>query len=251
MPKRKAETEVEGKIVASKVKRESKPVSRLGIEDITVYSSPAIAKRKNHQITVSENREPIPSRNKDNQLVFRDYPNFRPNLSPKEVIQAGSFGGTYFRPIYSSITGKSYDDVWKEFPGDWFDGVNIKKYVTSSKYLTAVNTYKADCGQGLEEWERSGWITEIDPYGWFQWYCRFYLGRRCSDDERQLSRGMGVMGPKGRWRNNLINKCLSNNAPLEDALNNYAISPKVRQLLQHWAYRLTLKDLQSALKKKK
>jgi len=45
-------------------------------------------------------------------------------------------------------------------------------------------------------WEGSGWISDIDPYGWFQWYCRFYMGRRSTDDDRQIARGMGVMGPK-------------------------------------------------------
>ena len=33
---------------------------------------------------------------------------FKPNRSPKRVFQMGAFGGTYFRPIYSSVTGKSY-----------------------------------------------------------------------------------------------------------------------------------------------
>jgi len=117
-------------------------------------------------------------------------------------------------------------------------------------------------------WESSGWITgsslmftrtlyssnhstEIDPYGWFQWYCRFYLGRRCrfsivyyccvscfdklvnrSDDDRQISRGLGVIGPTGRWRRNLINKCIASEKKPEDSVNDFKISPKVRQLLQ-------------------
>ena len=71
---------------------------------------------------------------------------------------------------------------------------------------TKANTYGVTCGGGLDMWEGNGWIADCDPYGWFQWYCRFYLGRRCSDDERQIQRGNGVMGPRGRWRNNLTNK---------------------------------------------
>ena len=86
----------------------------------------------------------------------------------------------------------------------------------------------------LNMWETSGWIKDIDPYGWFQWYCRFYLGRRCSDDERQIKRGLGVIGKKGRWRNNLKNKILNSTKNPKDALEDYSISPKVRQLLQHW-----------------
>lgn len=130
-------------------------------------------------------------------------------------------------------------------------------------------------------WESSGWITSADPYGWFQWYCRFYLGklchykydyiydrmddslndslsmpadsgRRCSDDERQIARGLGVIGPKGRWRNNLINKIINTYpSDLKSGLEDESISPVVRQLLLHWGYQLTLKDLENANKLKK
>jgi hypothetical protein len=93
--------------------------------------------------------------------------------------------------------------VWEELPADWLEGLNIKTQVASTKYVTSVNKYRADCGGDLDMWEGSGWIAAIDPYGWFQWYCRFYQGRRSSDDERQISRGLGVMGPKGRWRSSL------------------------------------------------
>ena len=66
-------------------------------------------------------------------------------------------------------------------------------------YDPTVNTYKVKCGGDLEMWESSGWIKEVDPYGWFMWYCRFYLGRRCEDDERQIGRWKNCTGPKGKW----------------------------------------------------
>jgi hypothetical protein len=142
-------------------------------------------KRKiSSKLIIHEEREPIPSRDSDGCLRFPDFPDFRPNLTPKEVLQLGSFGGTYFRVISSSITGERYKDVWKEFPSDWFEGLNIGRHITSQSYDTAVNRYKVECGGDLKMWEESGWITELDPYGWFQWYCRFYLGRRSTDDER-------------------------------------------------------------------
>ena len=78
------------------------------------------------------------------------------------------------------------------------------------------------------------------------------IGRRCSDDSRQVSRGLGVIGPTGRWRNNLVNKVLA--AYPDDpaaGLQDWTISPVVRQLLQHWGYELTLKDLLTVSKKKK
>ena len=84
----------------------------------------------------------------------------------------GSFGGTYYRPIYSSITKKKYKavDVIKEYPKSWFKNVDIEKMVTSSTYDKQINKYKVVCGSSLEMWETKGWIVEQDPYGWFQWY---------------------------------------------------------------------------------
>ncbi|XP_065927284.1 uncharacterized protein [Magallana gigas] len=171
-----------------------------------------------------------PTRNKKGELVFPDFPEFHPNMTPKEVLQAGSFGGTYFRPIYSSVTGKQYkDEAFLELPKDWTEGLNIKKKVTSSKYDEGVNTYKVKCGGSLEMWEESGWIHKQDPYGWFQWYCRFYRGRRSADDERQVGRWLRCAGPTGRWKNNLIMKCYRGWAQYNDP----NISPVVRQTLQH------------------
>ncbi|CAM9649710.1 unnamed protein product [Ectocarpus sp. 12 AP-2014] len=186
-------------------------------------------------------KAPRPKRNQKGELVFPDFPKFRPNLSPKQVLRMGSFGGTYFRPIKSSVTGKTYRDQWKEFPADWFEGLNVKRQVASPTYLNSVNTYGVHCGGDLHMWESSGWIKECDPYGWFQWYCRFYLGRRCYDDERQISRGLKVFGPTGRWRTQLCNRILIKGSEVDDT----TVSPKIRQLMQHWGYRITDQDLQA------
>lgn len=189
-----------------------------------------------------------PTRNKKGELVFPDFPEFHPNMTPKEVLQAGSFGGTYFRPIYSSVTGKQYkDEALLELPSDFTEGLNRKKMVTSSKYDEGVNTYKVKCGGSLEMWEESGWIHKQDPYGWFQWYCRFYGGRRSADDERQVGRWLRCAGPTGRWKNNLIMKCYRGGAQYNDP----NISPVVRQTLQHWGYRLTEDDYQAKVKQLK
>lgn len=189
-----------------------------------------------------------PTRNKKGELVFPDFPEFHPNMTPKEVLQAGSFGGTYFRPIYSSVTGKQYkDEAFLELPKDWTEGLNIKRKVTSSKYDEGVNTYKVKCGGSLEMWEESGWIHKQDPYGWFQWYCRFYQGRRSADDERQVGRWLRCAGPTGRWKNNLIMKCYRGGAQYNDP----NISPVVRQTLQHWGYRLMEDDYQAKVKQLK
>ncbi|KAK9974773.1 hypothetical protein ABG768_022850 [Culter alburnus] len=186
-------------------------------------------------------------RNEKGQLVFKDHPEFTPNITPKEVLQAGSFGGTYFRPIYSSITKQHYKDVWQELPEDWLDGLNISKQVASSTYRENVNTYNVKCGGSLEMWESSGWIVPQDPYGWFQWYCRFYQGRRTVDDARQISRWAKCAGVKGRWRQNLITKVVRSGC----AYDNPGVSPVVRQTLQHWGYKLTLEDYKEGAKRVK
>merc|ERR1712168_1172611 len=191
--------------------------------------------------------EKIPKKNSDGVLLFSDAKEFRPNLTPKEVLQAGSFGGTYFRPIKSSVTGLKYNKMWNELPQNWLEGLDIKKMISSTNYDEKINTYKVKCGGDLEMWESSGWIKEIDPYGWFMWYCRFYLGRRSEDDERQIGRWKNCTGPKGRWKNNLIGKI----ARAGVAFDNPGISPVIRQTLQHWAYRLNEKDYQEGKKRVK
>jgi hypothetical protein len=194
-----------------------------------------------------KDKQPLPTL-QDGKLFFSDYPRFQPNLTPKQVLGLGSFGGTYFRPIYSSITGKNHSDEYLDLPKDWFEKLPAKFY-KSKIYDTEINKYKVSCGGDLHMWESSGWITTIDPYGWFQWYCRFYLGRRCSDDQRQISRGMNVFGPTGRWKRNLVNQLMARvKNPKDDkellrVLNDYGVSPKIRQLLQHWGYEVTLADL--------
>ena len=123
-----------------------------------------------------------------------------------------------------------------------------------------MNKYGVKAGQDQAEWERKGWINPQDPRGWFQWYCRFYMGRRSDDDARQVSRWVGVAGAKGRWKTRLANLCSmkaisrksSSKGLKEDALLVYddaSISPVIRQTLQHWAYELTARDVEDAIKK--
>jgi hypothetical protein len=179
-------------------------------------------------------------RRSDFSIIFDDYPQFRPNLTPNQIFQDGAFGGTYFRPISSSITNKKYKNQHKEFEKyGWFDNLDIKTQITSEICRPSVNKHKVKAGSSLKAWEESGWIEKIDPYGWFQWYCRFYTGRRCYDDERQINRWNKYAGEKsGRYRRRLINMCIKNNTTFNDT----TISPVIRQGLLHWAYELNKKD---------
>ena len=178
---------------------------------------------------------------------FADAPTFTPALSPEAVLRAGAFGGTYFRPIACTVTRRAYRDAWREFPAAWFKGVDVAKTVACPVYDPSVNRYGVACGQSLEAWQSSGWITSWDPYGWFQWYCRFFLGRRCEDDARQIGRWLACCGPTGRWKGNLAAKVLAARAAYDDA----RVAPVVRQTLLHWAYELTARDLAAAAVKAK
>ena len=198
--------------------------------------------KSNSKKSKKSNKQPIPKRS-GGHLVFPDFPEFKPNLPPKQILQMGSFGGTYFRPIDSTITNRHHANVHKEFPKSWFEGLNEAEMITSSKCNEKLNKYGVRAGSSLLDWETSGWIREQDPYGWFQWYCRFYLGRRTNDDKRQVGRWDRYAGEvKGRWRLNLIGKIKKAGAKYDDP----TVSPVIRQGLQHWGYRLTKSDFDKA-----
>ena len=150
-------------------------------------------------------RSPVTS-----QFHFPSHPTFTPNKSPLEMLREGCFGGSYFRPLYSRYLGTTIENDWKELPEEWIQGLDVNRYLTNPEYDPEVNKFKVKCGQSIEEWELAGWINHTyDVWGWFQWYCRFFQGRRCDDDERQVSRWAKCVGPKGRWRSLLMKKYVS------------------------------------------
>ena len=111
--------------------------------------------------------------------------NFGANKTHVEVTTTSAFGGTYFRDIYSGVTGKWYKKYWKEFYQlKYID----QKFYWSDYNDVSVNRYGVKCRTLLRFLENKGWINKIDLYGWFQWYFRYWLGRRSEDDERQVNR---------------------------------------------------------------
>lgn len=183
------------------------------------------------------------------------------NVSPREILQLGAFGGTYFRPIQSAVLGGArIDRAWEDSPGglgipkSWLKGLDVRKRVCSSVYDASVNLYKVRCGSSLEAWEKAGWIRKQDPYGWFQWYCRYHQGRRSPDDARQLARAAGIVGPRGRFRVRLCNlireAAVKRGVPLSEVIDDPSISPVIRQTLLHWGYRVTLHTFNQTLLKK-
>ena len=161
------------------------------------------------------------------------------------MFKLGSFGGTYWRPIYSSITGKNYEKQHHKHPKSWWRGIP-EPHLSSPTYRVQINKYGVKVGSTLEFWENKNWITKYDPYGWVQWYCNFYKGRRCPDDERQIKRWKGVVGKNGRFRKWLVTQIVKKGGKWNDS----HISPKIRQTLQHWGYKLTKKDFDDEIKQR-
>ena len=109
------------------------------------------------------------------------------------------------------------------------------EFFCSGYYDVSVNKYGAKCRTSLRFWENKGWIHKIDPYGWFQWYFRYWLGRRSEDDERQINRWKKIVS---RFRGKLVKMIKDAGSKYDD----YSISPKIRQILLHWGYELTEND---------
>ena len=179
----------------------------------------------------------MPRRLKNGQYVFPDHPNFRPNLSPREMFKLGSFGGSYWRPIYSGVTKKNYKNVHKKYPKSWWRGIPPEA-LTQKQYDKTINKYKVKVGTTLRFWEQKKWITKYHPYGWVHWYCDFFQGKRSPDDIRQIGRWRRTAGPRSRFRLMLINMLIRKRKKYDD----FQVSPKIRQVLQHWAYVLTARD---------
>ena len=159
---------------------------------------------------------------------------FTPNKTPVQIIKECTSGGTYFRGICSNINKKCYINSWKEF-------IHLKnvdpKFHASGYYDINVNKYGVKCGTSLRFWENKGWISKIDRYGWFQWYFRYWLGRRSKNDKRQINRWKRIVS---RIRGKLVKMIKNPGCKFDD----YSILPKIRQILLHWDYQLTEKDFE-------
>ena len=181
-----------------------------------------------------------PKKDKDDCLIFKDYPEFKPNLTPREIFQAGSFGLTYWRPIHSGVTGKNYKNMHNKYP--FLKNIpDSKMTLPFSEYNKLANKYKVKVGSTLIFWEEKNWIRPRNVYGWMEWYCSFYSGVRGPDDEWQIGRWLKIAGPKGRFKLNLINQIKK----AEKKWDDYSISPAIRQTLLHWGFELTAKDLKN------
>jgi hypothetical protein len=173
-------------------------------------------------------------------ITFKDHPEFTPNVTPHEMFRLGVFGGSYYRPIYSSIVAEELKSQHEEFRDlGWWECI-AEQLLCNPKCNVKLNYMGVKAGSSLDDWESKGWIIKQDPYGWVQWYCRFSAGRRSTDDARQIERWNNYTGPKsGRWKRNLINKLKKTGA----SHDNKDISPVIRQGLLQWAYVIVPSDL--------
>ncbi|MEO5646543.1 MAG: hypothetical protein ABIO57_02110 [Candidatus Paceibacterota bacterium] len=135
-------------------------------------------------------------------------PEFTPDLTPKEMLEMGIFGGKYMT------------DCRDEFPSTWFTHAKL----SPTKHNADVNFFGVNASQPLSVWRAKGWIYADDPRGWFQWYCRYYMGRRIPhEDSRQIKRWKMIRRHVGQ----IVHNCRRNDIHCR---------PRQRQALLHWAY---------------
>lgn len=135
-------------------------------------------------------------------------PEFKPELTPKELLKMGVFGGKYMT------------DCRSEFPADWFTEAKLSQ----GGHDAELNYFKVNASKPLSYWKKKGWIYKRDPRGWFQWYCRYYMGRRIPiEDERQIKRWRAMRRHIGQIKKNCEKGDLT-------------CRRRQRQAILHWAY---------------
>lgn len=132
---------------------------------------------------------------------------FQPELTPREMLRLGVFGGKYMT------------DCQAEFPAEWFAEAKL----CATHHDASLNCFGVNASKPLSYWQDRGWIHPEDPRGWFQWYCRYTMGRRMQDDERQIKRWLAIT----RHLAQLKKHC---------APGDLSCRRKQRQALLHWAY---------------
>lgn len=135
-------------------------------------------------------------------------PEFKPDLTPQQMLELGIFGGLYM------------SDKPKEFPRDWFTKAKLSP---DGKRHADLNFFKVNASQPLSVWKAKGWIHPDDPRGWFEWYCKYFLGRRHADDARQIKRWKAMK----RHIAQIAQNC---------RVGDLNCRRRQRQALLHWAY---------------
>jgi len=137
------------------------------------------------------------------------YALFKPDLTPKQMLEEGVFGGWYFEGKHD------------EFPKVWFQNAKLSQ----NGFDVTLNRFGVAAGLTRREWQDKGWITKEDPLGWFQWYCRFTMGRRLPGVDAFQIKRWKQFGP--RHLGGIKNNCDP---------HDWSCRPRQRQALLQWAY---------------
>jgi hypothetical protein len=159
------------------------------------------------EVVVNDLMQKNYSYNLSEPMSMNFHPEFKPELTPKEMLELGVFGGKYM----TDCTG--------EFPKEWFGNAKL----CHERHVPELNYFGVNASKPLSYWRSRGWIYHEDPRGWFQWYCRYYMGRRCADDARQISRWKAMRRHLVQLKKNCVPGDLN-------------CRKKQRQALLHWAY---------------
>ena len=135
------------------------------------------------------------------------HPDFKPQLTPQQMLRLGVFGGKYLT------------DCRDEFPAAWFTRARL----SPGRRQAGLNYFGVNASQSLATWRLSGWLRPQDPRGWFQWYCRYYMGRRTADDARQIRRWRAIARHVAAIR-------------IHCEPGDLECRKRQRQALLHWAY---------------
>lgn len=140
-------------------------------------------------------------------------PDFKPHLTPRQMLALGVFGGAYFIGVKHGIPS--------DLPDAWFAHAKLSPDTTKQPQY---NLFRVSASQSLEVWKKKGWIYKDDPHGWFQWYCRYYMGRRLpEEDARQIRRWKAIR----RHVTQIQKNCRKGDTTCR---------PRQRQAVLHWAY---------------
>lgn len=179
--------------------------------------------KKKEKVPKQKNKDKVSVRIKVNNKMQKGYvyeleepmgknfhKEFKPELTPKQMLDLGVFGGKYMTDVAKT----------SEYPKDWWK----KAKLCSEKHDPKINFFKVNASQPLSVWKKKGWINPIDPRGWFEWYCRYYMGRRVPDEDmRQIK----------RWK--AIKRHIAQ-ITLNCSLGDFTCHTKQRQAVLHWAY---------------
>lgn len=196
------------KSMRKKTAKVNDPSSRTSTSSVRYGASKIQKKRK--AVTVNDKMQRGYKYELTEPVGRNFHPEFKPELTPKQMLALGAFGGVYMR------------DCTKEFPKDWFTKAQFQKK-GSYVHDPALNFFGVNASQPLSVWRKKGWIYKDDPRGWFQWYCRYHMGRRGPDDDRQIKRWKAIRRHISQIKKNCRPKDLT-------------CRPTQRQAVLHWAY---------------